>query len=814
MKTPLAPHKNTQETDRKAKAMRQSTFTAITFGIALAMVGSEAHAAAQTPTEQPAVEAPAPQSQDDSLLPPAQDATEKPTAEALLLSPNEKDAEAAAANIPQPSNPIEAAAYVALDRHCARCHQFGKLDGRQKPAHGFGNVLHLAQMAKDPNLVIPGNPDASKLVQQILNKNMPYDYYQDGQTWLEPPTQSDVAAIRTWISSLAEERAAACASHTFIGNDQVLGMVSADINQLQDYRVAGTRYIVLTNLYNSCASDEEMKVYRQGTIKLLNSLSRNSDLVKLETIDPAQTIIRFNLEDVKWTPEDWNRIARVYPYAAKPDAREYGFITTQLNTTVPYVRGDWFAFTASRPPLYDDLLKLPDTFQGLQKQLGVDVEKDIANFVAVRSGFQKSLVSANNRLIERHTISTGVFWTSYDFAGNAGKESLFEHPLGPTGHDAFTAAGGETVFTLPNGLNGYYLNKATGERIDKGPTNIVRDKDRKDLAVSNGISCFGCHDHGFRQAKDDIRKHVINDRNFPRDVRKAVEALYPPREVVDKYIADDTARFEDAMRRAGLDPSLKLDGIEMINALSNKYEKDVDLNLAAAEFGLKLDAFEKVAGDLGGDARNLLNRLQQSVVPRDNFENQFPKLIAELTDSELLFNQDDQPVAIAKVNTADTKIDGDIHLSLFATKTTYHQNELPVFIVQSDHDCHLTLVDVDDKGTGTVLFPNKFENDTLIKANQAFEYPRPDAPFQFRLKDIGTETVIALCNAKASAVDTIVHHFKQKNFTDLGNYNTFVTRAISVEAKQVKATPVTKVSDVPVNSGVARVAIKLTVTGK
>ena len=808
MKAPLAAHKNTRETDRKAKAMRQITFTAIAFGIAVTMVASQAGAAEQTPGGLLVAQ------QDDSLLAPAPDTAVQASADDLLLSPNDKDAEAAAAMIPQPTNPIEAAAFQALDRNCARCHQFGKLDGRQKPAHGFGNVLYLEQMAKDPSLVIPGNPDGSKLVQTILNKNMPYDYYQDGKTSIDPPSQSEVAAIRNWISSLAEVRAAACASHTFIGNDQVLHMVSDDINHLQDYRVAGTRYIVLTNLYNACSNDDEMKVYRQGTIKLLNSLSRNSDLVKLETIDPAQTIIRFNLDDVKWSPEDWNRIAEVYPYAVKPDAREYDFVSTQLNTAVPIVRGDWLAFTASRPPLYDALIKLPDTFQELKRQLGVDVEKDIENFVAVRSGFQKSLVSENNRLIERHTISTGVFWTSYDFAGNAGVQSLFEHPLGPGGKDGFQHNGGETVFSLPNGLNGYYLNTADGKRLDKGPTNIVRDKDRKDLAVANGISCFGCHDHGFRMARDDIREHVIHDRNFPKDVRKAVEALYPPHEVVDKYLADDTARFEDAMRRAGLDPSLKLDGIEMINALSNKYEKDVDLNLAAAEFGLKLDAFEAAAGDLGGDARNLLNRLQQSVVPRDNFEDQFPKLVAELTDGESLFNKDYQPVTVAKVNTADTRIDGDIHLSLFATKTAYHQNELPVFIVQSDHDCHLTLVDVDDKGTGTVLFPNKFENDTLIKANQAFEYPRPDAPFQFRLKDIGTETVIALCNAKASAVDTIVHHFQQKDFTDLGDYNKFVTRAIAVEAKQVKAAPVTKVSDVPVNSGVARVAIKLTVTGQ
>ncbi len=732
----------------------------------------------------------------------------------LLLSANDADAKQAALDIPKPANDIEAAAFDALDRNCARCHQFGKLEHRLKPARDFGNVLHLEQMAKDPSLVLPGNPDGSKLLQEILNKDMPADYYHDGDFSIEPPTEQEVAAIRDWITSLGETQQASCASRPFISDADVLDAVNADLNRLDDYRVAGTRYILLDNLYNACASDKEMQVYRQGTIKLLNSLSRNSDLVKLETVDEGKTIVRFNLEDVKWEASDWDRIAAVYPYAVRPDARGFDFVATELHTKVPYVRGDWLAFTAARPPLYYDLLKLPHTFAELQRQLGVDVEKDIRDYVAVRSGFQHSLVSENNRLIERHTISTGVFWTSYDFAGNAGGESLFEHPLGPGGHDGFEHQGGETIFSLPNGLNGYYLNKADGTRLDKGPTNIVRDKDRRDLAVANGISCFGCHDHGFRKAKDDIREHVIGDLNFPRQVRKAVEALYPPHEVVDKLLAEDTDRFHQAMKRAGLDPSLKLDGVEMINALSNRYEKDVDLRLAAAEFGLEQDAFEKAAAELGGDARNLLGRLQQSVVPRDNFEHQFPALVVRLTDAESLYDPGAETVDVARVNAADTKVAGAVKLALFSDKTDYVQNDLPVFIVQSDHDCHLTLIDVDDKGTGTVLFPNKFEQATFIKANRAFEYPRPDAPFQFRLKDVGTETVIALCNSKASDVDNIVHNFNAKDFTDLGDYGKFVTRAIVVESKAVKAQGLKTVADVPVRSGVARAAIKLRVTAK
>ena len=99
----------------------------------------------------------------------------------------------------------------------------------------------------------------------------------------------------------------------------------------------------------------------------------------------------------------------------------YDFITSATDTPLPYVRADWFTFTASQPPLYDTLLQLPDDFQGLTQKFNVDLEANIKNFVAQRAGFQKSGVSQNNRLIERHPISTGYFWTSYDFGGSKGR---------------------------------------------------------------------------------------------------------------------------------------------------------------------------------------------------------------------------------------------------------------------------------------------------------------------------------------------------------------------------------------------------------
>ena len=211
---------------------------------------------------------------------------------------------------------------------------------------------------------------------------------------------------------------AACAGRKVIDEEAIVTAIADDLDHQQDHRRKGMRYITLTNFYNACAPETDMVRYRQGVVKLLNSLSRSSDVLRMRTIDQNQTIIAFNLEDLGWTEADWNLIISTYPYAMKPDSTVYRTVAEETNTPLAWIRGDWFAFTASRPPLYYDLLKLPTTFAEFEKQVPVDVKSDIEKFLVKRAGFQNSGVSKHNRLIERHAIPTGYFWTSYDFKGD------------------------------------------------------------------------------------------------------------------------------------------------------------------------------------------------------------------------------------------------------------------------------------------------------------------------------------------------------------------------------------------------------------
>ncbi len=734
---------------------------------------------------------------------------------------------AGTASAAPPSDPVAKAAYDVLEKHCARCHQTGQLsqkdlDGvvhtRENPSSNFGNVLQLEEIAANPHYVLPGNAKASRLFTEIINEKMPYDW-ANGQGKFDPVSPEELAALESWIDGLRTS----CDPKQYVSHSDMIGMIAADIERERlAPRRKGMRYLTLTHLANACTDEKAMKVYRQATIKLLNSLSRSPDVVRFQAIDPGETIIRVNLDELGWTSDDWETVLKSYPYKMQPDTSFKNLLVSATDSKMPYVRADWFAFTASRPGMYEKLLKLPDDFNKLLKEEGVDIEANLKKFIAQRAGFQVSGVSRNNRLIERHPSKHGYFWTSYDFADNKGRQNLYEHPLGPEGKNAFKHDGGESIFSLPNGFQAYYLNTADGKSLDKGPTNIVQDKRAKDLAVTNGISCMGCHEFGMIKARDEIRKIALGGpggKAFSRAELREIEGLYIENERMDKILDADAKRFQDAMYRAGLDPNLNYNGIEMITALSQRYEQDVDLTMAAAELGMTKEEFQQAtSGGFKPELIPTIRRLQQNSIPRDQFEFKYRDL-AELGDEEPI--DDGVQSASGEQKNGIAKVKTDADFALTSDKDTYKLGDTPVFTVVSSKDCFLTLTNIDEKDTLTVLLPNKFQQDNRIKAGVPVSFPGPKAPFIYKLGDKGKETVMAVCSDKPE-VDGIKHDFNKAPLTEVKNstrtigeriYKQGPTRKITIlPAGNGKPAP-GKVAEAPKASGsdIKRTAIKIEV---
>src|SRR5205807_5347530 len=171
---------------------------------------------------------------------------------------------------------------------------------------------------------------------------------------------------------------------------------------------------------------------------------------------------------------------------------------------------------------YHDFLQLPGSDRALERLLQVDVPGDVRDDNAVRAGFNGSGVARNNRVLERHDAAHGAYWRSHDFSDNTGRQNVFERPLGPApGPRGFTPAGGEIIFHLPNGLQGYLLVDGDGRRVDKASSDIVSDPKRPDRLVENGLSCIGCHLNGILPKDDQVRAHVLkNPTAFPAEDRQ------------------------------------------------------------------------------------------------------------------------------------------------------------------------------------------------------------------------------------------------------------------------------------------------------
>ena len=425
--------------------------------------------------------------------------------------------------------------------NCYRCHgQDGENEG------GLNYIADLRTLVSR-NKIVPGKPDESAVYKRVTASRRPMP--PKGET--PRPTAGDIAALKQWIEEGDPSPDDGTGERDFITDADIVQYIHDDLQKLEERARRFTRYFTVTHVHNAGRSNDELQTFRLALSKLVNSLSWERDIEVPRPIDPAKTILRVDLRWYQWTPDVWNRVMAEYPYAVKLPSETARAVYAATECDMPYVRADWFVFAASRPPLYHNILQLPLTDRELEQRLAVDVDANIRNEKVARAGFNSSGVSSNNRLIERHRSGYGAYWRSYDFAANQDRKNLFAFPLGPGG-DGFQHDGGEIIFSLPNGLQGYLLTDGRGIRIEKGPTAIVRDDRQPDRSVVNGVSCMSCHAQGMIEKADQVREHVArNAAGFTPEVAATVRALYPPRKRFAALLKEDADRFAAAVKKTG-----------------------------------------------------------------------------------------------------------------------------------------------------------------------------------------------------------------------------------------------------------------------
>ena len=711
---------------------------------------------------------------------------------------------AAPPRVPPPPQQVGAAkAYAVLERHCARCHQDGRLkDGLA--GRDLANILALDEIARDRALVVPGVPDASRLYTSILSRQMPSDVFHTqgaGQGSSEEPTGDEIQALRDWINELPQAAAVApvpavpqgtCAGRAPVSADVVGETIARAVSLAGPELARQQRFLSLAHLYNACATTAELNGFRQAVNQIVNGLSWAASPVRLEPLGPEQLVLRLSLTDVGWIGAHWEQLAVAYPLRLAPSARLPQPVLEATGTQTPLISADWFADAAMRPPLYYELLGLPGRFGNLQRILRVDSDSNARRGLLRRAGVVQSAETRGPRVIDRHPASTGGLWLSYDLAGSNGRQSLLEHPLGPAPAEAsrspFRHESLKSLFQLPNGFPAFSINDARGDRLDRSPAEVEKERaggqgqslgQSLGQTIQAGGACLQCHRAGPLGAKDEVRAFVNNDRNVQRELRDAVQLLYASESELASLVEADQARTRGAMAAVDIDPELRIWGLVPVQALAHAWRRRVDLDRAAIDFGVEPPALARQLSGVTGDTASTARQLRQGVAPRDDVS----RLLAELAASVATAGQRAAgPTAAAVPTPAGPPAAADrLDLVVWSDADSYVAGQAATFTAQASQDCNLTLIDVDRSGRATVLFPNEFEQSNRITAGREHKFPGADSPYRFRFKDRGRETIVAICMKNARSPEGVVHDFERLRFTVLGDWQIFLREPPSLE---------------------------------
>ncbi|MEM1441162.1 MAG: DUF4384 domain-containing protein [Verrucomicrobiota bacterium] len=508
-----------------------------------------------------------------------------------------------------------------FEQRCSKCHS-----GDYEPElHGTINLATLfAEKDADGNTLM-----AESIAERILREHdsegrMPKSKGQPGDKSFRPPlVEEEKAAIRKWVEAGRPK----AIERRLISNAEVIGSIYEDLQGAGESERRFFRYLTLTNLHNGRdnegnATVPDLDPHRAAISKLINSLSMNAKIARPVAIDEEQTIYRIDLRDYQWYPEDWEEVVQYYPYGILGiDRQKEELIERYTGSPMAYLRADWFTFAAAQPPLYDDIMYRllgmdsdsddDNVLQMLEDAIGVDRIGNLQEGEAMRAGFQFSGVSEANRLIERHELGAwqGAYWVSYDFTPLSPKrtQELKLAPLGPMDasltdneEHIFEHDGGEMIYNLPNGLQGYMLTTQDGKRLDRGPIEIVQDDNRQDNVILNGISCMACHDQGIKPAirvmdptkrtlesmTDEIGPLVSAAGILDFKEQNLLEKLYVEPDVLQAAIKDDFERFTQAEAEAtgGL-----AGATEPVVGLYNEFRAPVTARKMASEFGMDFD---------------------------------------------------------------------------------------------------------------------------------------------------------------------------------------------------------------------------------
>lgn len=600
--------------------------------------------------------------------------------------------------------------------------------------------------------------------------------------WNGPMSASDKDVLRKWIDRggpseqyLASQQQPGRKLLTFAAVQEA---IVADLQTLRGNELANARYLTLANAHNDHnVSENDLEVYRAAIVKTLNSLSNAADVVGLDTsdanhrlvaVDEQRTAFRLDLRDIGWKAHRWNLVSRHYQFDLDDRSAAHKQIASATSSVVPAIRADWFVFATLQPPLYHELVGIPDSLAQLEADLNLERIAAIRDRRAARAGMIESKVSVNNRLLERIPMTgrSRAYHISYDFASNTGNQNFRDFPLGRPGtfktDKSFQHDGGEVIFNLPNGYQAYMLVDGVGNRLDIAPQAIVQDRTMPGSVIINGVSCLSCHFQGMKPERysprldemDEVREAVFDNKvRFDPAEREVVSELYPEHDEFRDLVESDRERFLDALAKSGIPQK---GATEPARALFDYFKNDLTLNKVAAEFGLEeVDLQAKLQRE--SETRQVLLAAEKGVLKRQQWLSLFGRTaqliglgtvrvadalpypyfgekVDDLARNEAVEQKTTPGVGHTGVDLIDVENrDGTLKLEMWTAdeRRSFQDGELLRVRVRANQDCFLTLVSIDPLGEMTLQMPNSFHGNFPLRGNRTETIPTEQMEFEF-----------------------------------------------------------------------------------
>ncbi len=445
----------------------------------------------------------------------------------------------AGSTVARAQDPAESArkSRVVLRKYCVECHGGKEVKGELK-------VLDPKALI-NKGLVKPETPDASELLEMVDCGSMP-------PGTREKVTKEDRKVLRDWVVAGAPPFPAEG------GDSYVLDMIAGDLRTLSadPARMSRQRYVSFNHLRDLPDAALYLDVCRDAFLKALNHLTTMPELVRPTPIDPDRTIYRLDLQDLGWDARFFENAKKrsdlnlydvlllEYPYAPLPNLTERSgdvlanYLTNSgLRSPVLFVRGDWLIMSATQPPLYEVLLGLKRWFKDWKS----NQEKGQASLIEIDknpewAGFPDPKGGPNSyRLISHSGAREGYFWRMTDrLKGEPGDlVKLADQPQ---------ALPGLMLFSLPNGLQAYYIANGRGQRLAEAPRETVTDPQSPTGVATNGLSCIRCHDRGVKEFTDTFHD-AIGRAFLPGPEMQRLERRFPGQDAMRRHLDAGRLRY-------------------------------------------------------------------------------------------------------------------------------------------------------------------------------------------------------------------------------------------------------------------------------